>query len=187
MPQTNTARFCGQCGAALRGPLVLLPQRDQELLRLEAFMVQRVNEERRLHNLAPLMPLARLASVSRAHSAEMWLLNYFEHESPTPELRDIRDRFVLAFGERPRYLAENIAHSQQGWADPMCEWIENAARRAFKKPWCPTHNDIEKSHQGLMNSPGHRANILAPEPTQIGIGIYAQNGGLWVTQMFWQP
>jgi uncharacterized protein YkwD len=44
---------------------------------------------------------------------------------------------------------------------------------------------LELAHQGLMNSPGHRANILSPKYKTVGIGII--NGGpygLMVTQDF---
>ena len=51
----------------------------------------------------------------------------------------------------------------------------------------PTENDIEQSHNGLMHSPGHRANILAPEPTHIGIGIIFEDAKIWVTQIFSCP
>lgn len=43
----------------------------------------------------------------------------------------------------------------------------------------------ESAHQSLMNSPGHRANILNPAFTQIGIGIASGSPyGLYFTQMF---
>ena len=45
--------------------------------------------------------------------------------------------------------------------------------------------NLELSHRGLMNSPGHRANILSSDFGKIGIGI--QDGvvyGLMVTQVF---
>ncbi len=45
--------------------------------------------------------------------------------------------------------------------------------------------DLPLAHQGLMNSPGHRANILSPEFNKIGIGI--MDGGIYglmVTQVF---
>lgn len=44
---------------------------------------------------------------------------------------------------------------------------------------------VELAHKGLMNSPGHRANILSPEFNKIGIGI--MDGGVYglmVTQVF---
>jgi uncharacterized YkwD family protein len=43
----------------------------------------------------------------------------------------------------------------------------------------------ESAHQNLMNSPGHRANILNPKFTEIGIGIASGSiyGNIF-TQMF---
>lgn len=44
---------------------------------------------------------------------------------------------------------------------------------------------VELAHKGLMDSPGHRANILSPEYNKIGIGI--MDGGVYglmVTQVF---
>lgn len=37
--------------------------------------------------------------------------------------------------------------------------------------------DVELAMQGLMNSPGHRANILSPNYAKIGIGVY--DGGIY--------
>jgi uncharacterized protein YkwD len=36
---------------------------------------------------------------------------------------------------------------------------------------------VELAHQGLMASPGHRANILEPAYSRVGIGV--QNAGLY--------
>lgn len=43
------------------------------------------------------------------------------------------------------------------------------------------HSSVESAHNGLMNSEGHRANILNPNFTHIGIGIV---DGRYYTQMF---
>jgi uncharacterized protein YkwD/uncharacterized membrane protein required for colicin V production len=44
---------------------------------------------------------------------------------------------------------------------------------------------LQLAHQGLMNSPGHRANILNPEYRSVGIGIMDGGSyGLMVTQNF---
>ncbi|HSH91481.1 MAG TPA: CvpA family protein [Ramlibacter sp.] len=44
---------------------------------------------------------------------------------------------------------------------------------------------LPKAHQGLMNSPGHRANILRPEFGRVGIGVLdGGKFGLMVTQNF---
>jgi uncharacterized YkwD family protein len=44
---------------------------------------------------------------------------------------------------------------------------------------------VERAHTGLMNSPGHRANILNPSYTHIGIGaISGGRYGMMFTQLF---
>lgn len=43
------------------------------------------------------------------------------------------------------------------------------------------HNSVQSAHNGLMNSDGHRRNILNPSFTHIGIGIV---NGRYYTQMF---
>jgi hypothetical protein len=44
--------------------------------------------------------------------------------------------------------------------------------------------DIETAHQGLMHSPGHRANILNSDYNAIGIAIVQHGSQLFVTQDF---
>src|SRR5205807_4183092 len=59
--------------------------------------------------------------------------------------------------------------------------LENVARAA-------TAGEVER---GLMNSPGHRANILNKEVTHVGVGIASSDAGgqreLLVTQLFSKP
>lgn len=47
--------------------------------------------------------------------------------------------------------------------------------------------DEQSVHRALMNSSGHRANILDPRFTQIGIGVAWSGGRVWVTQVFREP
>lgn len=55
---------------------------------------------------------------------------------------------------------------------------ENVARNA----------DIDDAHRRLMNSPGHRANLLDARFTVVGLGVYrSSTGSLYVTQNFVQP
>ncbi len=51
---------------------------------------------------------------------------------------------------------------------------ENVARTEY----------VEDVHVALMNSPGHRANILNPAYNAIGIGVVEQTGKIYVTQDF---
>ncbi len=42
----------------------------------------------------------------------------------------------------------------------------------------------ERAHTALMNSPGHRANILDPSFNAVGIGVVKMSDGIYVTQDF---
>lgn len=47
------------------------------------------------------------------------------------------------------------------------------------------NQSVENAHTSLMNSEGHRANILNPSYTQIGIGIVSDgHGSIYITQEF---
>jgi len=51
---------------------------------------------------------------------------------------------------------------------------ENVARTEF----------LEDVHLALMNSPGHRANMMSPEYNAVGIGVLEHKGHFYVTQDF---
>jgi uncharacterized protein YkwD len=79
------------------------------------------------------------------------------------------DRYQSAFNNRPRIIAENIFRS---WG----------SQRQV------TVSEIKEGHVALMKSPGHRANIMYPDVTHIGIGIASNSrGDIWITQMFLRP
>lgn len=46
---------------------------------------------------------------------------------------------------------------------------------------------VDAIHAALMDSPGHRANILNERWTQVGIGVTIHGGQVWVTQVFREP
>jgi uncharacterized protein YkwD len=120
-----------------------------------------VNRERATRHLAELKPDPLLVQVARGHSREMWEKNYFDHFSPTPGERTPMDRYLHAVRARPAHacVGENLFY---------CSVV-----------------DVERGHRALMNSPGHRANILYPPFRRSGIGIYKSDSGeFWVTEMF---
>lgn len=46
---------------------------------------------------------------------------------------------------------------------------------------------VQTIHDALMNSEGHRRNILDATVTQVGIGVVVRDGRVWVTQNFRRP
>lgn len=154
---------------AQTAPTARLAQTDARLTRLENLLFDLVNAERTKAGLKPLLFDSTLSEIARAHSAEMRDLKYFAHESPTPGLHMPLDRFRLGTGTTPHLLAENVFRAWGG-------------RRTI------SDDQAQRAHSSLMNSPGHRANILHTTPTRIGIGFVANaSGDLWVTQMFVKP
>jgi uncharacterized protein YkwD len=68
---------------------------------------------------------------------------------------------VKALGYKHLHLAENVAENQEGPAEVVAAW---------------------------MKSPGHRMNILAEQPTEIGVGVaYDDHGAPYYTQVFALP
>lgn len=121
-------------------------------------VVERTNAERARHGLRALTVDQRLAAAAQGHSADMVHRGFFAHESP--DGRQVWDRAVAA-GYAYRKVAENIAAGQR---------------------------TAEEVVRGWMESPGHRANILDRDLTQIGVGR-AEGGsyGVYWTQVFGTP
>jgi len=147
--------------AVAASPDALRPEEEE--------FIARVNEERTSRGLNALILDPLLVRVARAHSREMCDKDYFDHHSPTPGLRSPMDRVLKSLKDagngNPDYLlvGENIYY-------------------------CSVFNDtynVAYGHQALMDSPGHRANILEPRFTKIGLGIYRNaRGEFWVTEEF---
>ncbi len=44
--------------------------------------------------------------------------------------------------------------------------------------------DVASGNQALFNSPPHRANLLDPRETEIGLGVVRDHNGIWVSELF---
>ncbi len=126
-----------------------------DLARTAAEVVDLTNRERARAGLPPLAVDPLLAKAAQAHSADMVARAFYSHTSP--EGGKPWDRAAAA-GCTRRSIGENIACGQRSPAEVV---------------------------EGWMNSPGHRANILKPDFTHIGIG-FAGGGpaGMYWTQLF---
>ena len=103
-----------------------------------------LNAERAKHGLVPLRHHPLLEQASQRHSDDMVRRKYYAHETPDgvdPQMR------MSAVGYAPQWTGENLYTGTGMEATPV---------RALK---------------GWMESPGHRANILRPEFTEVGVGI----------------
>jgi len=127
----------------------------------ELRFVDLANQERASRGLPELVLDPMLVKIARKHSQEMSDKHYFSHTSPTPGLRTPLDRYLADETDRPSWalVGENLFY---------CSIV-----------------DPERGHSALMNSPGHRANILESRFERIGVGVYINSAGeFYVTQMF---
>jgi uncharacterized YkwD family protein/spore coat assembly protein SafA len=124
----------------------------------EQAVVDLVNKERASKGLQKLTAHTALSKVARTKSQDMIDNKYFSHTSP---VYGSPFNMMESFGLRFSAAGENIAYGQKTAQEVMNGW---------------------------MNSPGHRANILSPSFTHIGVGAAKiSNGTLYWTQMFMKP
>ena len=114
-----------------------------------------VNQERANAGVAPLQLDAEAEVAAQVHAEDMQSRLFFNHV--TPEGWTVGDRLQMTGASGYTTEGENIAMGQQTAADVMAAWMASA---------------------------GHRANILSPNFTHIGVGV-AQNTPFWA-QVFLQ-
>ncbi len=100
------------------------------------------NQFRAQNRLAPLRANPKLAQAAQAHSGSMAIDDFFSHTGADGS--NLGDRAKRAGYEAQR-LGENIAAGQRSPESVVNGWI---------------------------NSPGHRANLLNPNYTELGIGYF---------------
>lgn len=107
-------------------------------------MLKLLNKDRKMNGLKKLRMQQDLREVARKHSKDMARKSYFEHEN------------ILGQTPFDRLDKARITDIVAG---------ENLAKiKGFKNP-------VVRAEIGLMNSPGHRANILNEHYNAVGIGI----------------
>ncbi len=139
-------------------PVAQTAKKPASIQSWEAEVVKLVNSQRSNRGLQTLKSNWEIARVARYKSQDMINKNYFSHISPT---FGSPFKMMESFGIRFSAAGENIAMGQRTPSEVMNSW---------------------------MNSPGHRANILSPSYTTIGVGLAKSKTGVcYWTQMFTKP
>ena len=162
--------------------------------------------------LVPVFDPALRETISRLRtvepgSAESYKLPYkVETAPPAPDLearmlelvnRERTSRGLSAVEPDPELTATARKHSADMFArgyfshytpegkDPFERMRDDGVRFRTAGENLALAPTLEIAHNGLMNSPGHRANILRPQFGRLGIGILdGGRAGLMVTQKF---
>ncbi|MEO7994535.1 MAG: CAP domain-containing protein, partial [bacterium] len=113
----------------------------------QTLMLSEINLYRVRHGLRALQLDSTIASVADHHARDMILRNYFDHISPD--------------GEGPQ---ERLAHA--GLPYPVGENL--GVMRSYG---LTTHEIVSGIMDALIASPAHRANLLDPRATHLGLGF----------------
>lgn len=111
---------------------------------MEWRMLRLLNKDRKRHDLPPVRMQEDLREVARKHSADMAHKDYFDHVN------------LKSQSPGDRLKGARISDAVSG---------ENLAKVGGYR------NPTQFAETGLMNSPGHRANILNPVYNTVGIGV----------------
>jgi len=142
-----------------------LPDTYRIDLVMEAAFLTAINRARAGEGRPALRVRPPLLDAARFQSLDMAANDFFGHEGPNGRFHHDR---IAALDRRAvvSFSAENVAKLEvvQGPYD--------------------FGGVVERLHKGLMDSPGHRKNILSEQATHIAIGVVRSARGVWVTQVF---
>ena len=121
-----------------------------------------INNERTQQGMSALAVHGCVVYVAKIRSDDMAARNYFSHTSPEGETAfTLMDKYGVPYG----------------WAG------ENLARNNY-----PNDQTVAIAIRDLMASPGHRANILSPNYTHLGVGFAQDGAGMkYYTMIFIGP
>lgn len=124
-------------------------------------IVSRVNQERANHGLSPLQINNSLAQSATMKAQDMSANQYFAHNSPS--------------GKSPWYFFGSVGYAYLSAGENLA--VDYSDTNAVMRAW--------------MNSTTHRANILNPNYTEIGVGIvsgtYNGHQTYYIVQHFGKP
>jgi uncharacterized protein YkwD len=124
-------------------------------------MTRLVNADRATHGLSAVRFDQAITTVARRRSEDMVTRGYFSHDIGNVPGLLVFD-LLRSQGISYRRAGENLAETYLS-ADRSAAWAEDA----------------------MMRSPTHRANILAPDYTHLGVGVAVGSDGRTVfTQLF---
>ncbi len=123
----------------------------------EQAIIDLTNQQRMLNGLAPLAASEKLVQAAQIHAGNMARLDQMSHTLAGVAQPDLASR-AQAVGYDYAKLGENIAFRYAGAPEVVAGWMDSA---------------------------GHRANILDPSYTEIGVAIAANSRGeLYYCQVF---
>ena len=205
-------KFCGKCGYDLSEIIRNTSKKSHKnnyherpsinIVQLEQKIHNLTNIERQKRNLSQLSYDTHIQDISRLHSKDMSVRNYFDHTNPdgqepidratsanfyfekqSSDTNFIKKRFAKMISPRPH-------SSQHAYGENLFQ--TNLAKSVVIVNNIPTNYLWQNEDQlakdivdGWMKSKDHYENIVKPEWQREGIGVYsATDDKVFVTQNF---
>ena len=166
---------------------------EETLDDLTNMMLKLINDEREQEGVSPLRLSGDSAGqiAAQKHAEDMMTRCFLSHHTG---VTSHWDRYILAGGDEYRYrlTAENIAvqgielGNQYSYYPRTGETVRSirCLNPNVKYFNVSIHGHLSRVHRGLMDSPGHRDNILDPEFEEVALGFAWKYPALWVVQLF---
>ena len=153
------------------------PPPEIDISKLEKMTFELINAERTTRNLNGLKPGSLISATARDHSKDMGLNSYFSHQDFDGNYADAR---LKSHGYSSFEIeGENIALL------PSYPYYFSYPNGTICAPYYYSLESLAKlAATSWMNSPEHKANILLPDFTDSGMGIYYINNSYYFTQVF---
>ena len=90
------------------------------------------------------------------------------------------DLVTVARGQARRMAASNRLYHNPSLGSAVTNWRWVGENVGYGP-------DVTTVHAAFMASPGHKANILDTDYTEIGVGAVTVNGRVWIAQVFRKP
>ncbi len=160
------------------------------LRRIALIVHDQVNLIRRKHELGELAYDESLARIATEHCKDMARREFIDHVNPdgeNPTDRARRRRYPVRghtpSGDLKMGVGENI---YQGHLYRSSSYSIEKGTKYVSNDWLTEQQIATAAVQGWMDSPGHRANLLAEHYSKEGIGLsIGPSSKLFVTQNFW--
>lgn len=128
-----------------------------------SYMLSLINEERERNALHPLEWDEELAGFANSYAQEMGENNFFSHVSPFSG--SFQERAKVLFDQGFKLVGENLSR---------LEAISNFDYQTI----------LNSMHQSFMGSSTHKSNILNPDWSSVGIGIWSNGDVLYLVETF---
>lgn len=124
-------------------------------------------------------------AASRAHAATaadgfVTRINAARHEAGRSSYVERADLDAVALAQARRMAERGAIYHNPNLATDVRDW-RYAGENVGVGP------DVSTLHAAFMASPGHRANVLDHDFTEVGVGVVSAGGRLWVAEVFRQP